>query len=425
MSYNGKKSHLFTTTRKRWFALPCAALLAALALTSCSSSSDTPASDESVLGAPNKASGKPIKIAFSSEGKAAQFDTTPEIEAAKATVSYINDYLGGVDGRPLEITMVCENQGQPARTRDCANKFVQSEAHALISGPTANSDATVEVTNAAEMPYFNLASTPGAFGAARSYVMTNNLGSVAAVPATYAKDHNIKRVAILVIDVPAASEQIRQLAEFVYGNAGVTPTIVPVPPGTPDLTPQVQLALKKDAQMFHVVGDMSLCTSSLKALRTLNVKAPIAVIGQCIGDETAAAQIPGGYEGLVVAPMYSLDPSAQDTKIFHAVIDKYTSGKVKTGTAPAGFQAMLGFARAMAGYQGPVSRVNVNAYLAAMPKAQPIPLGAGATFQCGRKFVALTPSICAKESLVGRAKADGTVTDIKVVDVSGLLKLPS
>ncbi|WP_406274301.1 ABC transporter substrate-binding protein [Nocardia sp. NBC_00881] len=415
---------MFTIRTEQWAMLPCAALAVALAVTGCSSYSTTSTVDESALGIPNKAAGAPIKIAFSSEGKAAQFDTTPEIEAAKAAASYVNDYLGGINGRPIEINLVCENQGQPGRTRDCANKFVQSDAVALVSGPTIFMDTTLEVTSTAGLAYFNLGSTAGAFGSPNSYVMTNTLGAVVAVPATYAKEHNIQRVAILTMDVPSSVEPLRQIGAMVYGNAGVTPDIVPVPPGTPDQTPQVQAALNNHAQMFHVLGDPAFCTSALKAMRTLKVEQPIAVIGQCIGDETTAAQIPGGYADLLVAPQSATDPSAQDTKIYDAVIDKYTDGKLKTATAPTGYQAVLGFARAMTGFQGEATRQNITAYLGAMPSPQPMPLGAGITFQCGSKVVAIAPNICAKEGLLGTAEEDGTVVDIKAVDVTGLLKPP-
>ncbi|WP_109524573.1 ABC transporter substrate-binding protein [Nocardia aurea] len=416
---------MFAKPSTRWALLPAAALTMALVVTGCSSDSGSSTVDESVLGTPNKAIGEPIKIAFNSEGKGAHVDTTMEIAAARATASYVNDYLGGINGRPLEIVLVCENQTLPSRARDCANKYVQSDAVAVVSGPNGNVDPIIEVTSPAGLPYFNLGSTQQAFSAPNSYVMVNSLGTLVGVPAAYAKEKGFTKVAIVTIDVPAVVGPLSQLGRLVYGNVGATADIVALPPGTPDHTPQIQAALTKDPQMFQIIGDPAFCTSTLKAIRTLDAQQPIVTVAQCLGDETAATSIPGGYAGLLVATQFSVDPTQNDTKLFDAVIDKYTNDKIKTGTAPTGFQSVLGFARAMTGIQGEVTRATVSAHLSTMSVPQPMPLGAGATFQCGNKVIAIAPNICAKDGLLGRAQEDGTVVDVKTVDVSPLLKPPT
>ena len=413
---------------KRWALLPAAAVAASLFLTGCGSSDDSSSSsngsDASVLGPEKKATGEPIKIALSSVGKSAQIDNTEEIEAAKAAVFYVNDYLGGVNGRPLEITMVCENQAQPSLARDCANKFVQSDAVALVSGPEPGGDAILAITGPSGLPYFNLNSSEGSFSQPGSFMLTNGLGALAGVSANYAKEQGFKKVAIVTIDVPAAVEPLKQLGGLVFGNAGATTDIIPVPAGTPDQTPQIQAALEGKPDMFQVIGDTAFCTSTLKAMRTLNVTQPVVVIGQCIGDETTASQIPNGYSDVLVAPQFSLDPFQEETKVYNAVIDKYTEAKVKGESAPTGYQAVLGLARALTGMQGEVTRATVTAYLSAMPAPQPVPLGASATFQCGTHPVAIAPNICARDALIGKAEESGSVTDVKAVDVSALLKLP-
>ena len=410
-----------------WALLPAVAITAALVLTGCSddTSSESNSGDTAaVLGPENKATGEPIKIALSSLGKSPQIDNTGEIEAAQAAASYVNDYLGGINGRPLEISLVCETKAQPSLARECANKIVQSDVVALASGPEPNAAAIVDITSPAGLPYFNLNPVQEALTEPNSFVLTNVLGFMVGVPAKYAQEQGFDKVAIVTLDVPAAVEPLQQLGPLIYGNAGASADIVPVPLGTADQTPQIQAALSNDPDMFSIIGDPAFCTSTLKALRTLNAPQPVMVVGQCIGDSTTAAQIPSGYSDLLVSTTSSSDPTQQETEIFNAVIDKYTQSKVTTGTAPSGYQAVLGLARALTGIQGDITRARVAAHLAAMPTPQAMPLGAGATFQCGSTPVAMAPNICARDALLGTATEDGTLTDVTPVDVSALLKLP-
>jgi hypothetical protein len=80
-------------------------MIAALALSACGGSDDdsgagTPSggastgSDSSALGAANAASGPAVQIGFVNEGVTPDIDTSNEEDAAKAVVSYANDYLG-------------------------------------------------------------------------------------------------------------------------------------------------------------------------------------------------------------------------------------------------------------------------------------------------------------------------------------------
>lgn len=409
----------------RLAAAVSAAALVAATLAGCGSGkSGAGAADEfSVLGPQRKASGEPIKIGLSSLGKSPQIDNTGEMEAARAAADYVNDYLGGVNGRPLEIIDVCQTKAQASLARECANKFAASDAVALLSGPEPNATAIVDVTSKAKLPFVNF--NPDTVTQPYSYVLPNTLAFLVGAPASYAKAHGLKKAAIVTFDVPSAVGPLRQAGALAFGNAGVKSEVVAVPLGTADQTPQIQAALKDDPDMFSIVGDPAFCTGTLKALRTLNVQKPIMVVGQCIGDSTLASQIPGGYSGLLVSTETSTDPAQQETKIFDAVIDKYTSSKLTTGTAPTGYQVVLGFARALSGMTGPITRATVAKYLSAMPTPQPMPLGAGTTFRCGSEPVAIAPNICSSQGMVGVAGKDGSLTDVKPVDVTDLLQVPA
>ncbi|MEV0355609.1 ABC transporter substrate-binding protein [Nocardia sp. NPDC050697] len=409
-------------TRTRWAVLPCLAVSAALLATSCSSddgSAPSPA-DKSVLGQENKATGAPVRIGLITTGPKAPV-YTEELEVAQATATYINDYLGGLNGRPIEL-IPCEDELQVSLARNCANKFVQSDAVAVVSGEANNADTVASITSPSALPYLTAAGGQQSLMLPNTYVLINALNSLAGVPAAYAKQQGFKKVAILAVDSPTAIDPLKQLGPFAFGNAGAQVDVVPVPLGTADMTPQIQAALAKQPEMFHLLGDVSFCTAAIKAMRTLNTPQPVMAVTQCVGDADTAAQIPGGYEGVKIIVNTVFDPAQPDTKLFDAVVDG--SGAKDPKKAASVFRTLLGLRSALDGMPDELSRQSVNARLGAMPQPAPLPLSAGGTFQCGSKPVPVVPNICSDEALLGTLDEDGTPTDVAPIDTSGIFSMP-
>jgi branched-chain amino acid transport system substrate-binding protein len=414
--------------KKRW-VLGSTLCVLALVSSACGSddgggdSDNGGASSSAALGPENKATGEPIKVAFITEGVGPNVDNTEEVESAHAALKYINEHLGGIQGRPLEFTFECQTKADPAAARECANQAVQSDAVALLTTPLSTQDDVTNVLKVSDLPVFTTGggaayATPGEFH------LGNGLGGLIGIPAAYAEENGIKRVAVITVDVPAAVGPLTGLGKLAFGNAGAEMNLVPVPPGTADQSPQIQSALSQDPEMFHIIGDAAFCLSTLKAMRTLGVTQPIVVIPQCIGDADTAAQIPGGYKDLIVSGGYSLDPEDPDYDIYKAAVDTYTEGHVLGESAPTGFQTVLGFARGMTDLTGDVSRASVMAFLNAMPAPQKVPLYAGGTFQCGTKPLPLTPSICSSFALQGKSDEEGNVSGVEAVDVTDVFKAP-
>ena len=251
--------------------------------------------------------------------------------------------------------------------------------------------------------------------------MLLNGATVVGVPAYLAKEKGAKSAAIITIDAPIATGQINMLAPLVFGNAGAKAEIIPVPIGTPDMTSAEQTALNKKAEVIHILGAGDFCVSAFKAIRTLGVREQVTTIDQCI-DKKVADQIPGGYEGVKVGVTASLDPEAQDTKVFNAVLDKYGVKDGQDGTL--GFSSVLGFHRALSGMEGDLTRESVAAGLNKMPEAVDVPLGAGGTFQCGSKPVAVVPNSCSGNAVIGTADKDGNIGDLESVAMSELFAMP-
>jgi len=246
---------------------------------------------------------------------------------------------------------------------------------------------------------------------------------VIAAPAGVARSKGVKHAAIVVIDVPAASGPVKAIGPAFYKNAGIEADVVAIPPGTADMTPQIQAELAKNPGQFAVIGDSTFCTSALKAIKTVGFKGSIVINPECIGEKTGAS-IPGGYAGITVTTWNtSSDHSTKDYKLYSAVLDKYAKGSSKGGVAPGGYMAVRSFADAMAKATGAVDAASVMSTFSSMTAPVAFAMGGGTTFQCGTKPVAIAPNICATEVLQGKLDKEGSGSNFKVLETANLTKL--
>ncbi|MFI5041450.1 MAG: ABC transporter substrate-binding protein [Acidimicrobiales bacterium] len=388
-------------------------------------STATTGATASALGTPNAATGTPVKIGYLTDGKTANIDNSSEVPAAQAAAKYINDYLGGVAGHPISLD-VCDDQQTPSGATDCANQFITDKVPVVLYNVSGQGGSVFTPLAAAKVPLMALASIDQSTLQAKSgaYVIQNGLVSAFAGPAKIAQLAGAKRAAEVVTDVPAASGPAKALDPIFYKNAGVAIDVVAVPVGTADLTPQMQAELAKNPDQFHVLGDVSLCTAALKALKGVGFTKTIVVIQQCISG-TSASGIPGGYAGMKLVTNFTTDPADPDVKIYLAAMAKYSPGTPPfvNGVTQGGFGAVLGFQRAMTGATGDITTTSVESTVTAM-SPQPMPFGGGITFQCNGQQVAITPPVCSTGALEATLNASGQPTgSYTPLDAAALLKL--
>ena len=284
-----------------------------------------------------------------------------------------------------------------------------------------------KTVNAAGVPLFIYASIDQSTlqaKATNTFVMTNGLASAFAGPAKVAQDASVKRAAEIVTDVPAASTPAKALDGIIYKNAGIAIDVIAIPVGQADLTPQITAEMAKNPGPFHVLGDVSLCTAALKAIKASGFTGSIVIIQQCI-TATSASGISGGYAGMKLLANATNDPTDPDNKIYIAAMKTYSSGTVPfaNGVTQGGFATVLGFARAMTGTTGDFSPTGIDATISAM-SSEPLPFGAGVTFQCNGQQVAITPPVCSTSVLETTLDQSGQPTGgFTKVDTSALLKL--
>jgi branched-chain amino acid transport system substrate-binding protein len=255
-----------------------------------------------------------------------------------------------------------------------------------------------------------------------AYAITNGLG-VLAGPALLLQQSGGKRGAEVVVDEPAASGPVKQLDPIFYKNAGVALDVVAVPPGTADMTPQIQAELSKHPDQVSILGNDTFCTSAIKALKTLGYAKQIVVNIQCLSPSSIAA-IPGGFAGVTLVNPYSIDSKDPEQALYAAVMAAYAPSTPPNGSVtPGGYAAVLSFARAMSGVAAGanITPALVESTIASM-SPQTMPLASSLSFQCNGKQISLTPAICSPDALNFTLDANGNGTKAQTLNLTALLK---
>ncbi|MFE9320722.1 ABC transporter substrate-binding protein [Nocardia sp. NPDC052278] len=369
------------------------------------------------------ATGEPVTIGFISEGKAAAYDTSAEIAAANAAVSYINDHLGGLRGHKV-VLKTCESKGNPAAATDCANQMVGGGAVAVAEGALGLADQTIDVLSPAGVPLLlNYGTTPKSLSAPNVFSLMNGTAAIFATPAALAKEKGITKAAMVTIDVPGATETAKQIGKLTFANAGAALDVVTIPPGTPDMTSQIAAAKRNDPGMWAVLGETTFCGGALKAIRTAAPDAPVVVNDRCVSPSISSS-IPGGFEGVQVGTTSNLDPANNDVKLFQAALDQYASGTPVNATSAGGWAPVLALAEALNSAPGTdVTRQSILEGLRTAPP-QKYPLTNGIDFQCNGKAFPMSPNVCASDVIVAMADRGGKLGDYRILETDPALFTP-
>jgi branched-chain amino acid transport system substrate-binding protein len=373
-----------------------------------------------------KATGSTVTIGLIADsGGAGGIGTGALVEqGAKAATSYVNADLGGLEGHKVTL-YICENQNTPAGGQTCANDMVQHGVVAVVEPFTGQGQTEVPTITGAGIPYITISgastaelTTPG------SYDIEGGFPAYLGAMALSAKQHGYKKVSFLVDNVPAAIQGAQALGGIVYKAAGVGYTVIPVNPGTADISPQMQSAVSGGAQAIGMVGDVTLCSSFLQAYNTLGLTLPKYVLSTCqdpsiLDSATLDKALAGSYITTTTKT------SKADDAEYAAIIKKFdpkasTNPNVSSNQA-SGVTPVLTLAAIMKGSTQPVTAAGIKAQIAAA-KNVAIPLSGGLKFTCNGQAIPLLKQVCSSAAAIGviQSGKSGKVTSVKVYNPTPL-----
>jgi branched-chain amino acid transport system substrate-binding protein len=389
-----------------------------------SDETETTVDAAALLGPENQATGDPVKIGMVSDGATDAFDNTDELRAAKATADYFNEHKGGIGGRPIEV-VTCETGADPAGATDCANQLVEQDVAAVALSQSAVADSVWEPLHEAGVPtmWFQTSGQGIVVDTESSFVIVNPLTTLFGLPVSVAKDTGSDKVEFVIIDVPQARTGVEQLAPAVMGKANLDYDVVPIAPGTADMTSQMQQVAASGAGVVHITGNDAFCIAALNGLNAVGYDGAIAVVSQCITDATREAVPSDVLDGVYVTSSVALKAADDPTwQLYVAVMDTYGQDveDVNNNTSMGGYTAMSSLLTSLQGISGDITPESVIAAIKAMPESE-LPGGGGVKYQCGGSALAMLPAVCSNEWLQTTLDADGNPTTYTAVDSTDIL----
>jgi branched-chain amino acid transport system substrate-binding protein len=373
-----------------------------------SSGTDTTvAADEGPLGAPNAASGEPIRWGFVSDGRTPALDNTHHAPAAQATVDYINDHLGGLAGRPIEL-VTCETEGDPGRATDCANLLVQEGVVLTLMPENQQPLAVHTVMSANGIPLFvyGVAEPAITEDAENSFMIASLTAGLSALPIDVAQENDIDNVTVFVVDVPAATEFYENFGAAQFEEAGIALNLVRIPLGAPDISPQVNDVVTGDPTVLHIIGDPGLCINALNGLRNNGFEGPITIINSCVGEAVTTA-VGDNMDGVIMAaPTPIGDTTNSGIQLWNAILEEYAPDYEDPTEGLTTFITTISARQALEELTGEITPDNLRTTIHSAP-SQPLITGNGLEFRCNGQAAPQTPAVCTRGALRVTLDAEG------------------
>lgn len=274
----------------RWIV--AGAMSSALALSACGSSGGGTAGGGGTSGAANPtsasssapaATGTPIDL-WMANMEVPQLSFENLRLAAQATVDYLNQERGGVDGHPLKLH-TCITHLSPESTTSCATQIVQAKPVAIIGG--------ADILSAVGIGTYVQSGIPTIGGAAFSEpdmqqpdtfrFSGSSAAGVSAMSVFTAKDLHAKKVAVLVANQVTAKQVMQSYVVDILNKLGVDVVQIPTDAVPADYTPIIADAASKNVDAIIAVPPGSSCVNLMQAVSTLASNAKLILPGICDG----------------------------------------------------------------------------------------------------------------------------------------------
>ena len=415
--------------RSRWLSAVAAIAAAGLLAAGCGSSSSSSSTSSSststgssggssastgsnVFGTPKKATGSPYVFGMINDETGAV--TFPEArQGAIAAANYVNNYLGGINGHPIEIDN-CVGDGTPATAARCANELVAKHPVAILGAADVGAPASIPIYGHANLAYIGgIPFTPVPFKAPNSIQFWSvSVGDNAAASVFAGKTLGVKKVALMYFSNPQGESILGQIPP-VMKAAGVTSIKeIPVSPTSPDPSPQAALVQSSGADLAYVDIPNG-CGNVLKALKSVGFTGKLIGIDPCSAPPVIAAAA-GGAEGMYIASPFLLQSgNSQQAQLFGAAIKKWaTPGTLIDSISSAGFATVINVQKALSTISGTPTTKSI---LAAFKSGSNHPNFLSHPYTCDGKQMSGAPAVCNDYYLMNQVK-NGQVTQPSSTD---------
>jgi branched-chain amino acid transport system substrate-binding protein len=396
-------------------ALACAAAVA-MTVVACGSDDSTASTTGGLTGAPVL-----IGVQAPDNGPAAYPQSGYGAQAAE---KYINEKLGGINGRPVKL-QICSGDGSPETAINCANEFVSSNVTMVFDAYDTGVGSQVPILTAAKIPIVGELGGQGvadALPAGQAFYLSGPLETSALGSMTVLNTLGKKNAALAVSDAPASHGYVDKLIQPIAGKLGLT--VAPLYAPTSNLNYSVMAATELSSTP-DVAGIIALpedgCTGLFKALRQQGYTGTIFA-GSC---SQFIAAMGKDAAGAIVQPRLWVPASKQyapadvqkELQDFADAMTAIDRGDQQSARSEYSFGGMVDTAKILSGIKGDITPDSVTT---AFKNVKDFQSFAGPKITCdGTQWVG-RPSSCSHSGIFFEVQPDGS---LKPTDPNGFISL--
>jgi branched-chain amino acid transport system substrate-binding protein len=372
--------------------------------------------------APVAATGDPVVIGMINQENT-PLGSFPELRlGVEAAVDLINEELGGVGGRPLELVS-CITTFSVEQSQACAQQMVQRGAIAVVGGIDITSNGSIPVLEQNQLPY--IGGIPINFDEMRSPISFQFSGGAPGAFVAFAdyaaRVQGAKRVAIAYGEYQSIELAAVQFGAGTLRKLGVPDVVeIPFPITTTDFLPVLTKANEGNPDAIFLGAADTACAPAMKTAHDLGITAKIYLVGSCaapgiadqVGEEAVAGRI-FNVEG----PVSSGDREAQ---LYFATVARYGDPALQAASA-----ATVSFRGAMNLYAlldelGP-DKLSSQELLALVRDARNRPSFNGHSYTCDGRQVTDLPALCAPQQILVERRDESLAALTDWIDVPAIV----
>jgi branched-chain amino acid transport system substrate-binding protein len=364
---------------------------------------------------PTAAAGEPLVLGMVNQENT-PFGSFPELSAAaRAAAAFVNDQLGGIGGRPIEID-VCNTEFSPEGSTACAQRFVQAGVPAVLGGIDVFGNA-VDVLADNGIPYVGgIPVSTSSVTAATSFQWSGGTWGAAIAFADHAAEEvGAQRVAIVYGDFGPIADGARYGEETLQRLGVDDVVLVPYPITATDLSSPIQAALASDPDaLVFLVADTG-CAAAFDAVAAAGVDVPAYYTGACAATRILDAEGPEKTDGAIFNVEGPVDPEHPDpdTELYTAVVEHYEPDLEPAGAGTVTFRSFMNLYSVLAGLADADDDADLTpaAIVDAIRGQVDTPSFMGHDYTCDGAQLAGLPALCSPQQILVRAEG-GQLTQI-------------
>lgn len=277
-----------------------------------------------------------------------------------AFASYINDELGGIDGRPVTVES-CDDFGDPAKTTQCLNNLVDAGVVGFVNNSSlafgANALPTMEQKGLVNMGGWPVSSAE--YSSDHEFLTSPGASGSYPSLAVFMKAQGAESLAMMYSNTPsgqAAADQIKALWESLGGGEF---TGVEFDPTAPDLTPAVAQVKKVDPDALLLAVGEGAAARLFQSAQVAGIDAIVGATAAASGkavQEAAGGAMDGVYFSFASVPT-TLD--REDTTTYTSVMEKYAPDTELTNQGAVAASGMMFAYDMLSNIKGDITKESV------------------------------------------------------------------